>query len=414
MPRAEVGSQTTANCPGLSAVEQAAVLNETANMLAAPAFRGSKRCQSLLRHLVDRTLAGDRDAIKERTLGMDVFSRSPDYDTSHDPIVRVTANDIRKRLGQYYQEPSAQPAVRIRLLPGTYVLQFDFDQSPQPTATTQPQIPEHAPVPALPRLRKRWIQASVAAAVLLGLGFLASRADVFQSRGYLVWKPLLNSPKPMTLSISDAGVLVNADIRADARWRIIADTINWREAPGASPSTHPPTTPLADADVAHKVTGWLAIHGRRTSLRPSSAVNLRDFRQGPMVLIGAFNPWALIMLSGLRYSIRVDPVTHAKWIQDFRDPGKRDWSTDGNLDHPDRDYAVVSRFVDTETGEWILAMGGLWPYGTEAAADLLTDDVFLKSIPGNLGSKGNFQIVLTTSVINGNAGPPRVLATYTW
>jgi len=68
-------------------------------VLASALFRGSRRCQSLLRFITERTLAGDTGSLKERTLGVEVFGREPDYDTGEDPIVRASAAEIRKKLG---------------------------------------------------------------------------------------------------------------------------------------------------------------------------------------------------------------------------------------------------------------------------------------------------------------------------
>ena len=47
--------------------------------------------------------------MKERTLGVEVFGRPPDYDTNADPVVRVTAAEIRKKIAQFYHE--RQPRV---------------------------------------------------------------------------------------------------------------------------------------------------------------------------------------------------------------------------------------------------------------------------------------------------------------
>ena len=69
-----------------------------------PLFRGSRRCQILLRRITEQTIAGDVDSLKERTLGVEVFGRPPNYDTSQDPVVRASAAEIRKKLAQYYQE----------------------------------------------------------------------------------------------------------------------------------------------------------------------------------------------------------------------------------------------------------------------------------------------------------------------
>src|SRR5512138_557478 len=75
---------------------------ELDRVLATPLFRSSRRCQSLLRRITELSLNGEVDCLKERALGVDVFGRAPDYDTSQDPVVRATAAEIRKKLAQYY------------------------------------------------------------------------------------------------------------------------------------------------------------------------------------------------------------------------------------------------------------------------------------------------------------------------
>lgn len=414
--------------------ERAAIIGEMERILVDPAFKSSKRCQALFRKLIEHALAGDHNGIKERTLGIEVFGRDADYDTAADPVVRITANEIRKRLGQWYQEPDRHHLVRIRLIAGTYLPKFDFGHNEYSREPNQVKPLEEASVPLLSpsnhlahieherlvnlvahKRKTRWILAG-AAILAIAVAVLAVRhTDLFSSREYLLWKPLLNSSAPLTLCISDADPLVSVDPRGNTQWQIIANVIATREVPKpAYPANPTPTTPLVDADVAHKLTSWLAMHGRRTALRASSEINVPDFRQGPVVVIGAFNPWNLILVSNLRYSVRVDPATHDKWIQDSQNPSKRDWISPGAIEHTEVDYAVISRFSDTETGQWVIALGGLWPYGTEAASDLLTNPSYAGLIPAGLGSQKNFQIVLRTSVINGSAGPPQILAVYAW
>ena len=84
--------------------DKAAVRRQLERLLANPAFKNSKRYPALLRFVVERVLDGHMDALKERTLGIEVFHRDPDYDTNQDPVVRTTAVEVRKRLAQYYQE----------------------------------------------------------------------------------------------------------------------------------------------------------------------------------------------------------------------------------------------------------------------------------------------------------------------
>src|SRR5208283_4204476 len=100
------------------------VLAELERVLSSPLFRGSRRCQTLLRRITEQTIDGDVDSLKERTLGMEVFGRPADYDTSQDPIVRASAAEVRKKLAQYYQEAGHASDVHIDLPSGSYVAEF--------------------------------------------------------------------------------------------------------------------------------------------------------------------------------------------------------------------------------------------------------------------------------------------------
>ena len=76
--------------------------------------------------MTEQTLAGNEDDIKERTLGIEIFGRDADYDTASDPIVRVTAAEIRKRVAQYYQDPAHVNELRIALPSGSYIPKFHW------------------------------------------------------------------------------------------------------------------------------------------------------------------------------------------------------------------------------------------------------------------------------------------------
>src|ERR1700760_1953669 len=91
------------------------LLLQLERVVSSKHFRNSKRYPSLLRFVVEQTLAGKTEELKERTLGIHVFGRPSDYDTNDDPIVRVTAGEIRKRLAQYYQEAGHEEELRIDL-----------------------------------------------------------------------------------------------------------------------------------------------------------------------------------------------------------------------------------------------------------------------------------------------------------
>ncbi len=66
-------------------------------LLETSHFKNSKRYPLLFQFIVEETLAGRGEFLKERLLGVRVFDRPADYDTAEDPIVRVTVAEIRKR-----------------------------------------------------------------------------------------------------------------------------------------------------------------------------------------------------------------------------------------------------------------------------------------------------------------------------
>jgi hypothetical protein len=86
-------------------------------------FRSSKRCCEFLQYIVRVTVSGRSDSLKERSIGIDLLGRDTSYDPSADSTVRVRANDVRKRLGTYYNLAPVG-TLQIVLPSGTYVPQF--------------------------------------------------------------------------------------------------------------------------------------------------------------------------------------------------------------------------------------------------------------------------------------------------
>src|SRR5580693_8839210 len=111
-----------------------AILVALDEILSSPHFCNSKRYPALLQYIVEKTLAGESDKLKERTLGVEVFDRQSSYDTNADTVVRYTAGEVRKRLSLYYSELSRKPAIRIALPAGSYVPEFlhEHDELEEP------------------------------------------------------------------------------------------------------------------------------------------------------------------------------------------------------------------------------------------------------------------------------------------
>jgi len=83
-------------------------------------FRNCPRLLNFLRFVINETLTGAGGS-KERLIGMEVFGRPADYDAGADPVVRVAARRLRRKLEEYYANPGAADALFIELPKGTYL-----------------------------------------------------------------------------------------------------------------------------------------------------------------------------------------------------------------------------------------------------------------------------------------------------
>jgi hypothetical protein len=184
-----------------------------------------------------------------------------------------------------------------------------------------------------------------------------------------------------------------------------------------------PTVPFADAVTIARVVGSLEASGKKVLIRRESASSFSDLREGAVVLIGAFNnEWSLRLTHPLRYSLALDAENHLVYIKDVKNPSSRTWSwrTDQPTDHhvgPGspvlKDYALISRIRNSETGHVVVVIGGLYTYGTEAAGEFLTDPQLIQAIAKAVrpdSAHQNLQIVLETTVTDETPGPPKVVA----
>jgi hypothetical protein len=163
---------------GLGESREQAVRAEVSRLLESTAFRTSKRCREFLEYIVEHTIRGPSGALKERSIGADLFQLPRDFDTGQHTIVRVTANEVRKRLAQHYHaENGSFHPVRIELPPGSYSVEFHW-QSP-PAETRAAEVPAAVtPIPARPnRLSRRMMGYAATVLPIAGIfGFWRWRA----------------------------------------------------------------------------------------------------------------------------------------------------------------------------------------------------------------------------------------------
>lgn len=407
-----------ANPSALSDEEKAAIQEQLERLLANSHFSHSRRFPSFLRYVIERTLSGQEDSLKERTLGIEIFGRTADYDTSSDPIVRVTAAEIRKRIAQYYDEPGHESELRISLPAGSYVPQFQWRSAVVEEQAIEMAAPEYAsPVSVLPGVkiqerRPYWkLFAVLAIAIVIAA---ATGLWLWQSAHHsafdFFWGPVLNSGEPVLICVADQkqySTIALRDAADQSRQIILPDNLT--------------AVVIDDLSSIVKMAGVLQANRKKYSLRGEGAANLMDLRAGPTIFIGAFdNAWTLRLTKPLRYHFSNNPDMTQFRIVDTTAPSSTRWTVDRTeqmATNNYRDYAIIARFTDSTTGKLAVIAAGIGRGGTTAAGEFLTD-------PGSLaelmraahaaGDKKNMEVIISTQIIGGEPGSPRMESAYFW
>ena len=387
--------------------ERAAVRLQMERILSHDLFKHSRRYPVLFRYVVERTLEQGADHLKERSLGIEVFGREADYDTNLDPVVRTTAGEIRKRIAQYYHEPGHAAELRIDLPVGSYVPEFQPPAGPEPMVAVEVSHPQH------------WRRAAlVTAAGLVTVALAAlvwSRTSVSRSALDRFWSPLLEPASPVLMCVGypRTGPFVRINPEEEEELPRPATQSDVYDMPNQNVA-------LADATTLARLAGFLQTKGRTSRIQGSAFTSLTNLREGPVILVGAFNnPWTIKLSGPLRYSFKKSSTAYFSWVEDRLHPEQRNWTMDWSQPYlaDTEDYAVISRLRHAATDRPMLIVAGMGKYGTIAAGEFLTDrsymDAFARTAPSGWENR-NIQIVLATSVIKGTSGPPRVVVSHFW
>jgi hypothetical protein len=401
--------------------ERAQVMEQLERLLAHPSFQSSKRYPRFLRYVVEQTLAGNDEQLKERWLGVEVFERTPDYDTNQDPVVRLSAGEVRKRLALYYQLPEHRDELVIGLNAGSYVPCF----VPLSSVELPPEVEDDAVEDAVSgsRIHKALIWAGIGVAFALALFFCW---EIVEDPARIFWEPVLRSSNRVTLC---AGA---------PKSYMIAQILSSAQGPG-----HPQPGPMAQLQpeaaasvgqvlarsgqlsLAHvsaliHVGALLEKHEKAFRVQLDSEASYPELREGPVVLIGAGdNAWTMRLTSSLRYGFEYDREGKECRIIDHRNPGSHNWSISMAQPYASltRDYAMVARYHDATIDQPVVIVAGLSSQGTAAASEFVARPESLRELEHSIGhdaGKANFQAIIETQVIDGHAGPSHVVAVEVW
>jgi len=463
---------TTTMKPGTSEPEKARVCDQLDRLLGSSYFNHGKRYPLLLKHIVQKTLEGETEELRERLIGYTIFEKSADYDTNNENVVRVTAGEIRKRLALYYQEPEHRSELRIEIPTGTYVAVFHLNkdgkeeagagfpakisEGPHPEtnggskgtpledhpqaysfrraeehhqalATAHASSPIARPMSSITVWWRTWgIGAAAACAVLLAAWIVFAHWN--KSPFDLFWEPFLESKKP---AIIYAGTQSLYGPTPAFRKRMLSlippseQNLPMKEW-GPPPLVEGQVLTAKDIELAVAdnistddvnavvdVAKLLAAHRHSLELRSGSNLPFEDLRSSPVALTGAgSNYLTLDMTRNLPFFI-----DRTLRIRERGGQG-RVWSSPLWESHAIiEDYAIVSRLLDSKTGTQVIILAGIYSCGTRAAGEFVTNPAQMR----NLGTMGrdalehkNLELVLHTTLVDCTPTSIDIVAMQSW
>ena len=234
--------------------------------------------------------AGRADQLKERTLGVELFGRDPAYDTGEDAIVRVKANEIRRRLAQYNGTAGPGQRVRIELPPGSYVPQFHWLEGAETNRTGRfPKIP-----------RKAFVAGLCALMLLLSAAVWVRKTSAGPVEAF--WRPVLDSANPALICLGHPVVYllsqaVHQRYRARSGKTLDQGPYELKFEPGEVLGADIIPVPdqyvgVGDAQAGFRIGTKLELMGKKSQFRTGYDVAFADLKSSPIVLVGAYsNRW---------------------------------------------------------------------------------------------------------------------------
>jgi hypothetical protein len=440
--------------PPPDGLHKEAILRELDSILSSSFFRTSNRSKQFLSYVVQHTLEGSQEPLKERTIGAKLFQRPAGYSTGDDPVVRVLAGEVRRRLEQYHHAALSQSPVRIELPVGSYAPEFRWappqldepaqveeipaerpDPEPAKGELAQAALASIAPIDQVAKSNRRfaWPRLMLGFALALAVALLAAfiyRAGNGNPTVNQFWSPVLATTEPVLICLAKPTVYVPSLELLQRYSKSPGEFTNELQRLTQPPPMHPQDklvwgdmvgyadygVAAGDAYAAVRLSALLGQMGKESQVRIGSHYSFADLRSSPAIVVGAFNNrWTLQMTSNLHFAFVEE---HGDEMIREQGPAGRVWRPKfGPHGEVIEDFAIVTRLLNSKTGQFVVSTAGILADGTQAAAELVTSSRYLEDALRAAGpgwAKKNLQIVVQTTVTDSVPGPPQAVAIFTW
>jgi hypothetical protein len=407
-------------------------------LLASRHFVHAPKKKRFLQLICDYYVNGRHSELNEYLIGREVFDRDDNYDPAADPIVRVAAYDVRKKLNLYYETEGASDEIRLDIPVGSYVPVF-VSQSAKTVEGLEQEAAVLDILDNIPRAKPLRRVAVIVVIVLLASAVvvlyltnrslrtrldeaaLARDASAFGA----AWEPFLKTDDLTLLVISNPAVFrfsnpVDPDIVMKKSVGLTTEQANdLAESLKGRFVMRQPTVPrliltdenytgMGEAIGLHKITDLFRTTGRGVLLRQSRTASAEDLKNHNVILLGSVwvNEW-----SG-KLPTQEDFVYTPGAIIQNRSPRPGE-SGEYRPEFGERagdltvDYALVTVKPNLSNENVVMVLAGIHSEGTEAAAEFITSRSHLSDLSNRLRGAGGgrplryYQALLRVGVESG-------------
>jgi hypothetical protein len=421
---------------------------------ASRQLKRSARLRDFLSFVGSQSIKHGLDGINEHEIGVMVFDRQADYDTSLDNIVRVNATELRKRLELYFADEGLGEEWILEIPRGGYTPIFHARPTVPQDTTLEAQVPDVEMLEAMAKLssgeegrptsaiatrskRNRTVDVILVALFTLLIGSCAylvhqnsdlrGRLQPWKSEDGLksFWSGFLGSGTEIDLVLADTSLALAKDIAGkpislkdyvDYKYKIAPEWDN------LSPERKADLTQVLDRDdgslgdfrVARRIIA-LDPQSKSIKLRSAREYTPEAIRQNSVILIGSSesNPWVDLYKDQLNFSVEYNPVTHHSFVIDRAPvaPEKSVYEFPPDLSKT-AGYSVIAFVPDLSGNGNALILGGTDSQATRAAGEFITNNdsmaKFRQNLPG--GQFAHFEILLESSQLVGTPMKSKVVA----
>ncbi|MFN7933776.1 MAG: hypothetical protein U0R19_10635 [Bryobacteraceae bacterium] len=387
----------------------------------------SARLKELLHFLCRRAWDEGADEIKEHEIGVAVFERDPQFDSSQDTLVRVQASQLRKRLERYFAEEGLQEPVLLEIPRGAYIPVVRERETEKPVevlTSTPPSAQSSHP-------KVIWGLAAlclILAATCLILWLRPPNSPTAGRSVRLFWDNFAGNGRQNYIVLADSAISAIQDalghpIGLDEYLRrsYIKDLADARVAPEyrdlVAYLMGRRYTSLADVFVVRQIEQSRLLEPTRTSVVYARDHNVRAFQTGNNILIGSQRavPWVHLFNDMMDFHVSDRPAdfhlkldaSNAKRRVENRRPLKDEpavFESDTRSPDGDEGYSIVAYLPNLNRTGHTIVLGGTDMSGTEAAGMVLTTESFLEELLRRLprqpdGSLPHFEVLLKTKQV---------------